>query len=443
MSADSVMIPGSGEPVPNYGNEHHAVDAVDAFEITARLEASGLSDRTVRRRHGASDVFAYAQSLVQVRSSVMIPQIPEGWLGREALLEAVRRGAVLILGAVLGGLTASVMAASTREVLIAGIGAWVIGQSVSGIVWAYAGAGQLKRGIARGAAATLLVTAVLACFMVVSLLLPSHDATLAGLTMAWCWYSCIVSMLIILGRSWFLLTVLSVAVSAVTLALVLGRSGSPAAVVTVAVLVLGTVTLVLAKLVRGIQERRILDRGDWRTALSPAAQAGFLAAALSVALTRLPEWEGTALIVATVVAAAATDPALVLMRQRLMWSSRRTPLLRHAARSAWILTMGLSAAIVFISAAVSTLVVIFLVQDTRLATTVVVAAAFSSLATTSTTLNAFGLPRGGVVFAFAATLSAVTWILVGNVPGLFIALAFLVAGIAVLLARVADPRAYV
>lgn len=443
MSADSVMIPGSGEPVPNYGNEHHAVDAVDTFEITARLEASGLSDRTVRRRHGVSDVFTYAQSLVQVRSSVMIPQIPEGWLGREALLEAVRRGAVLILGAVLGGLTASVMAASTREVLIAGIGAWVIGQSVSGIVWAYAGAGQLKRGIARGAAATLLVTAVLACFMVVSLLLPSHDATLAGLTMAWCWYSCIVSMLIILGRSWFLLTVLSVAVSAVTLALVLGRSGSPAAVVTVAVLVLGTVTLVLAKLVRGIQERRILDRGDWRTALSPAAQAGFLAAALSVALTRLPEWEGTALIVATVVAAAATDPALVLMRQRLMWSSRRTPLLRHAARSAWILTMGLSAAIVFISAAVSTLVVIFLVQDTRLATTVVVAAAFSSLATTSTTLNAFGLPRGGVVFAFAATLSAVTWILVGNVPGLFIALAFLVAGIAVLLARVADPRAYV
>ncbi|WP_341395850.1 hypothetical protein [Arthrobacter sp. G119Y2] len=443
MSADSVMIPGSGEPLPDYGNEHHAVDAVDAFEITARLEASGLSDRTVRRRHGVSDVFAYAQSLVQVRSSALAPQVPEGWLGVDALLEAVRRGVVLILGAVLGGLTASVLTANTRDVLIAGISAWVVGQSVSGIVWAYAGAGQLKRGIARGAAATLLVTAVLTCYMMVSLVLPSHDATLAGLTMAWCWYSCIVSMLVILGRSRFLLAVLSLAVSAVTLALVLGRRGSPAAVVIVAFLVLGTVTLALARLVRGIRERRILDRSDWRTALAPAAQAGFLAAALSVALTGLPAWEGTALIVATVVAAAATDPALVLMRQRLMWSSRRTPLLRHAARNAWILTMGLSAAIVFISATVSTLVVIFLVQDTRLATTVIVAAAFSSLATTSTTLNAFGLPRGGVIFAFAASLSAVAWILVGDIPGILIALAFLVAGIAVLLARVTDPRAYV
>lgn len=442
MSADSVMIPASGGPVPSYGNEHHAVDAVDAFEITARLEASGLSDRTVLRRHGVSDVFAYAQSLVQVRSSVLAPLVPERWLGRDALLEAARRGVVLILGAVLGGMTASVMAASTREVLVAGIGAWVIGQSISGIVWAYAGAGQLKRGIARGTAATLLITAVLACCMGVSLLLPSHDATLAGLTMAWCWYSCIVSMLIILGRSWFLLTVLSVAVSAVTLALVLGREGSSATVVTVAILVVGTVTLALANLVRGIDERRILDRSDWRTAIAPGAQAAFLAAALSVALTRLPTWEGTALIVATVVAAAATDPALVLMRQRLMWSSRRTPLLLHAARSAWILTMGLSAAIVFISASVSTLVVIFLVGDSGVATTVIVAAAFSSLATTSTTLNAFGLPRGGVIFAFAAALSALVWILVGDLPGILVALASLVAGIAALLARVADPRTY-
>lgn len=442
MSADSVVMPASGNPLPVFGNNRLAVDAVDAFEITARLEASGLSDRTVRRRHGASDVFEYAQSLVQVRSSTQTVQEPAGWLTRDPLLEAVRRAVVLILGAVLGGLTATVMAANTQEILIAGISAWVIGQSVSGIVWAHAGAGQLQRGIARGVAASIVVALVLAGYMAVSLALPGHDATMPGLVMAWCWYSCVVSMLVILGRSWYLLTVLAVAVASVSLALVLGHKTSTATVLSVAVLTILAVTAALIMHLRTSGERRVLGRGDWRAAVPPAAQAGFLAAALTMALTRLPAWEGTALVVATVVAAAATDPALVLMRQRLVWSSNRTPLLRHAARNARLLTMAMSAAIVFISASVSTLVVIFLVEDTKLAATVTVAAAFSSLATTSTTLNAFGLPRGAVIFAGAASLSAVVWIAAGDVSGILLAVAFLLAGIGVLLARVSDPRSY-
>ena len=442
MSADSVVMPASGNPLPVFGNNLLAVDAVDTFEITARLEASGLSDRTVRRRHGASDVFEYAQSLVQARESPPAAQEPAGWITRDALLEAVRRAVVLILGAVLGGLTATVLAADTREILIAGISAWVIGQSISGIVWAHAGAGQLPRGIARGTAASIVVVAVLACYVAVSLALPGHDATLPGLILAWCWYSCVVSMLVILGRSWYLLTVLTVAVSAVTLALVLGHRSATTTVLTVAVLAILAVTAALIMHLRTTGERRVLGRGDWRAAVPPAAQAAFLAAALTLVLTRLPAWEGTALVVATVVAAAATDPALVLMRQRLVWSSNRTPLLRHAARNARLLTVVMSAAIVAISASVSTLVVIFLVENTELATTVIVAAAFSSLATTSTTLNAFGLPRGGVIFAGAAALSAAVWIAVGDVPGILLAVIFLVAGIGVLLARVSDPRSY-
>ncbi|UWX98176.1 hypothetical protein N2K95_05825 [Arthrobacter zhaoxinii] len=444
MSSDSVIMPSSGEPLPDSGGNTDplALDAVDTFDITARLEASGLSDRTVAKRHGAPDVFAYAQSLVQVRNSVHLPLEPERWLSRDALLEAVRRAVVLIMGAVLGGMTATVMTGSTTEVLTAGISAWVVGQSVSGIVWAHANSGQLKRGIAHGSGATILVTAALACFMVVLLLLPAHDASLAFLIMAWCWYSCIVSMLVILGRSWYLMTVLAFACAAVTLTLVLGHGSAKAIVLTIAALVLAAVTLALAIQLRKLSEPVILGSADWRSAAAPAFQAACLAAALSVALTRLPAWEGTALIVATVVAAAATDPALVLMRQRLMWSSRRTPLLRHAARNAWIVTMGMSAAIVLISASVSTLVVLFLVGYTQVATTVIAAAVFSSLATTSTTLNAFGLPTAGVVFAGAAPLSAMVWILVGNLAGVLVAVAFLVAGIAVLLARVSDPRAY-
>lgn len=441
MSADSVVMPATGEPLPVFRNDRHAVDAVDAFEITARLEASGLSDRTVLRRHGATDVFEYAKSLVQVRGTTQIQQGPESWISRAALLDAVRRAIVLILGAVLGGLTATVMAANTRETLIAGISAWVIGQSISGVVWAHAGAGHRNRGIARGTSATLVVMAVIACYMGVSLLLPGHDASLAVLIMAWCWYSCVVSMLVILGRSWYLLSILAVAVSVVTVALFLGHESVTAIALTMAILVIVAATASLVLHLRSINERHILDRGDWNAALAPAAQAGFLAAALTLALTRLPAWEGTALVVATVVAAAATDPALVLMRQRLMWSSRRTPLLRHAARNARVLTLAISSAIVLISASVSTLVVLFLVQDTRLAT-VIVAASFSSLATTSTTLNAFGMPSGGVMFAGAAALSAVAWLVVGDLPGIILAMVFLIVGIAVLLARVSDPRTY-
>lgn len=442
MSADSVAPPSSGESAPEFANESLAFDAVDTLEITARLEASGLSDRTVRRRHGASDVFEYAQSLVQVRDAAQAARAPQGWVGRDALLDAVRRAVVLILGAVLGGLTATVMAANTREVLVAGISAWIVGQSISGIVWTYAGAGQLNRGVARGTAAALLVMLALTGFLAVLLLLPRHDATMAGLIMAWCWYSCVVSMLVILGRSRYLLTVLGAAVAAVLLALALGRQAAPAIVLTVAVLTIAAVSGALIRHLRAGSEPRILDRNDWRAALPPAAQAGFLAAALTVALTRLPAWEGTALVVATVIAAAATDPALVLMRQRLVWSSNRTPLLRHAARHARALTLVMSAAIVVISASVSSLVVIFLVEDNRAAATVIVAASFSALATTATTLAAFGLPRGGVVFAAAAFISAAAWVAGGDAAGMIVAMVFLVAGIATLLVRVSDPRAY-
>ncbi|MCC3266353.1 hypothetical protein [Arthrobacter gengyunqii] len=442
MSADSVAVPGKGKPVAVFENEHAGFDAVDVYEITARLEASGISDRTARKRHGAKDVFDYAQSLVQVRSAAQVSGPSESWISRDALLEAVRRGIVLVLGAFLGGLTATVMAANTREVLVAGIGAWIIGQSISGIVWAHAGAGQVNRGIARGTGATIVVMLVLACYMAVSLVIPGQDGSWAGLLMAWCWYSCVVSMLVILGRSWYLLTILSVAVTIAALTLVLGHSAALPIVVSVAVLVLAAVTLALVTHLRTSSDRRLFGRGNWLAAVAPAAQASFLAAALSVALTRMPAWEGTALVVATVIAAAATDPALVLMRQRLVWSSNRTPLLRHAARNARSLTMAMSAAIVVISASVSALVVIFLVGDTRVAATVLVAAAFSSLATTSTTLAAFGLPGSGVVFAGAAFLSSEAWITGGNAAGILVAMAFLVAGIGVLLMRVSDPRTY-
>lgn len=441
MSADSVVTPGSGDPVPVFTNRV-AYDAVDALEITARLEASGLSDRTVRRTHGASDVFEYAQSLVQVRDAAPAAQVLKGWIAWAAMFEALRRAAVLILGAMLGGLTATVMAANTREVLVAGISAWVIGQSISGIVWAHAGARQVDRGIARGAGASLIVMLVLTGYLVVLLVLPGHDATVAALMMAWCWYSCVVSMLIILGRSRYLLTVLAVAVSVVAVALAMGNQGTQAVVLTAAILTIGAVTAVLVKHLRTVSEHWVPERSDWRAAVLPAAQAGFLAAALTVSLTRLPAWEGTALVVATVIAAAATDPALVLMRQRLLWSSNRTPLLRNAARHAWILTLAISAAIVVISASVSIIVVIFLVDDTRGTSTVLVAAAFSALATTATTLAAFGLPRGGVVFAAGAFFSAVAWVGLGNAAGMLAAMLFLVAGIVALLARVSDPRAY-
>ncbi len=442
MSADSVAVPGTGKKVAAFPNDQAGFDAVDVYEITARLESSGVTDRTARRRHGARDVFDYAQSLVQIRSVAQVPGTKDSWVSRDALFEAIRRGIVLILGAFLGGLTATVMAANTREVLIAGIGAWIIGQSVSGIVWAHAGAGQVNRGVARGTGATILVILALAGYLAVSTAVPGHDGSWAGLLMAWCWYSCVVSMLVILGRSWLLLAVLAVAVSVVALALVLNNSASPAIVVSAAVMVLALVTVFLVMHLVTSNDRHLFGRGGWLAAVAPAAQASFLAAALSLSLTRLPDWEGTALVVATVVAAAATDPALVLMRQRLVWSSNRTPLLRHAARHARSLTMAMSAAIVLISAAVSTLVVIFLVDDSRAATTILVAAAFSSLATTSTTLAAFGLPAGGVVFAGAAYVSAWTWIGVGNLPGILVAVAFLLVGIGVLLNRVSDPRTY-
>ncbi|WP_247828512.1 hypothetical protein [Arthrobacter antioxidans] len=441
MSADSVVMPGTGDALTTHGTGTLTHDAVDAFEVTARLEASGMSDRTVRRTHGAHDVFTYARSLARPASASGAPGAPGSWPARVLLLAAVRRAVVLVLGAVLGGLTATILAVDGRQILIAGIGAWVVGQGVSGIVWAHAGAGHGPRGVARGTGVALLVAMALAACLVITLVIPGLDPTLAVLTMAWCWYSCVVSMLVILERSWFLLAVLAAAVPILTVTLVLRHDASAVIGAAVALLVLLAVTVALIGVLRTAAERCVPSRHDWKAAPAPAAQAGFLAAALSVALARLPEWEGTALIVASVVAAAATDPALVLMRQRLVWSSNRTSHLRHAARHARLVALAMSAAIVLVSAVASTLVILFLVEDPA-ATTVLVAAAFSSLAATSTALNAFGLARGGVVFAGAACLASVAWLALGDVPGMLCAVVFLAAGIAALLARVSDPRAY-
>lgn len=442
MSADTVLMPAAEGPPPALQDGTVGHDAVDRFEITARLEASGLSDRSAHRRHGVPDVFALAQSLVQIRPPTQGPEVPVGWFIRRELADAVSRCLVLVLGAVLGGLTATMAAASAREVLVAGVSAWVAGSAISGIVWSHANMGQLGRGVARGSGALLLVAAILGIWMVASIVLPGHDATMAGITLAWCWYSGTVSMLVILGRSRYLLAVLAVVVAASTGVLVLGR-GSPAPFVLVmAAVALSLATLALAGHLRTAGGPQAPAGHDWKATVNPAAQAAFLAAALSIALTQLPAWEGTAVIVACVVAAGATDPALVLMRQQLTWSSTRTPLLLHAARNARILAATMSAAMAGVSALIAALIVMFLVETGTSHITVIAAAAFSSLATTSTALNAFGLPRVGVVFAGAACLSGTVWVAVGDVAGLLTVGSFLAAGFVALLARVSDPRAY-
>jgi hypothetical protein len=145
MSADSVLLPAvperPGELVVRRGSE---VVPVDAFEIAASLEASGVSDRMASQRYGYTDVFAMARHRFEalmagpsaVQATVALPVVDV----RDTLL----RGLVFVLPALLTGAALGRRPALPLvwAVLVAVAVGWAAGQGIAYIGYRVLGAGS-------------------------------------------------------------------------------------------------------------------------------------------------------------------------------------------------------------------------------------------------------------------------------------------------------------
>jgi hypothetical protein len=412
--------------------------AVDELEVAARLEASGLSDRSARARHGAADVFALAAVLHSSQDGPLAdgPRRPTP----SGLLDSLRRAVLLVSGVMLAAAVLDILDLTTRLVWVVGVTGWVGGQLVAAIAWTRLGRGQGPEGLRRAAPAALLVLVVAA---VAPALLSGSAPGVAGtvLCIVWAAYASAVSLLVCADRTDLALGTVLLGLVPVTVALATDQAWSPTVIVASAAAAAGGVIVLAGRLVVTAGRPALPARGDWRAAAPAAAQAALLAASLLALLQTVPDRSTTPLVVASVVGAAAADPAIVLLRARLRWSAARLYRLSAAARSARRAALAAAAGTTFASALAAVAVVLVLRAGTPdWPATVVPAAAFTALATTSAALTAFGAPWRAVLAAALTAAYALPALFSVAVATVALFPVCLVGAVALLLYRVSDPR---
>jgi hypothetical protein len=412
--------------------------AVDELEVAARLEASGLSDRSARARHGAADVFALAAVLHGSQAGPTADPVRRAvpW----GLLDSLRRALLLVSGVLLAAAVLDVLDLATGMVWVVGVTGWVGGQLVSSIAWSRLGRGQGPDGLRRAAWAALLVLVVAALAPTLfSGAAPALTGTL--LCLVWAAYASAVSLLVCAGRTNAALATVLVGLVPVSIALAGGEAWSPVVILASAAASACGVIALAVRLVLAAGRPARPARSDWRAAVPAATQAALLAASLLALLQTVPDGSTTPLVVASVVGAAAADPAIVLLRAHLRWSAARLYRLSAAARSARRAAVMAAGGTTLASALAAVAVVLVLRAGTPdWSATVITAAAFTALATTSAALTAFGAPWRSVV---AAGLTAAYALPALYSVGLATAVLFpvaLIGAVALLLGRVSDPR---
>jgi hypothetical protein len=413
--------------------------AVDSFDVAARLEASGMSDRTVRGRHGRPDVFTLAEDLHDGSAE---ERVPSGRLPVSTEVgEAMRRAALLIAGVLLAAAVLDVTDLGAELVWMAGVAGWVGGQVVAAIAWTRLGQGQLGLGMRRGSAAALLVLGLAASVPLV--VAPDVVAAVPGMVLCtvWAGYACAVSLLVCARRTGAALGVVLSGLLFVVVALVAGQPWSPIAVLVASTAAATAVALLAVRVVVSADGPELPDGADVRAAAPALGQAALLATSLLVLLQTVSERNATSLVVASVVGAAAADPAIALLRTWLTWSVARVHHVAVAARRARRAAVVAAAGTAFVSALAAVAVVLTLqVGVSDWSATVGPAAAYTALATTSAALTAFGAPWRAVVAAALAGGYATAALLSGIVAVAVVFPLALVGAVALLLHRVSDPR---
>jgi len=414
--------------------------AVDMFDVAARLEASGVSDRTAKGQHGRSDVFALAADLHGDRPTAAADaprrNQPSG------LAEAFRRALLLVGGVLLAAALLDHLTVAPALVWVAGVTAWVGGQASAAISWNRLGLGQRDLGLRRGCGAALLMLAAAVAVPLAAPGLTEQRLVAVAVCAGWTAYACAVSLLVCSGRTGAALVTVGGGTLVVGMAEVLG-DGWWAGTLPVVVVLTTTLAVVLLAVRRVLRAGlpAVPDRADWAAAAPAVAQAALLALSLVLLLRTVPQ-EGTSpLVVASVVGAATADPAIALLRARLRAAAARVYALadaaRHARRAALIAAAGTA-----LVSAVAAVGVVVAVQAGFPSWPAIVgpAAAYTALATTSAALTAFGAPAKAVVTAALAGGYAISALFSGVVAVVAVFPVCLIVAVGLLMHRISDPR---
>ncbi|WP_336711248.1 hypothetical protein [Arthrobacter sp. USHLN218] len=440
MSMNHAVSPGdAAQPVSAGTLDDVGHNAVDTYEVAARLEASGLTDRQVAKQHDVDGIFALSRALFKVHTGETVRS--REWLDRTELKQAALRAAVLLCGCVLAALTQIAFGSPPEAVMISGSAAWVVGQACAGTSWARAGAGQLDQGLARGIGMGVMWIGALAAAFALAQIAGLSVLSIAVMTFGWCTYAITVNLLVVIGRTTALVRLLLPAVVLITGTLMVKADWTRPVAAGAILLTLMVLVALLLRELRRVGEARRPDRDDVAASWAPVLHASFLAATLLSVLFLLPNQHAPALIAATVVGAALADPALVLYRQRLRWATANTYYVHFLARSARYAALALSA----ITAVVAIVVVVTAVtildsNDAAASTTAVSAGVFSTLATISTALTAFGASWRSVFVAVLAFAVVLIWWAVGHFAVTIALLVAIPVSILFLMQRVSDPR---
>jgi hypothetical protein len=432
--------PVSGGPVDDLDS---VVDltrgAVDVFDIAARLEASGLSDRSAISRHGRSDIFDLAAHVHRSEGWSMVSgprrRTPSG------MGEAFRRAVLLLCGALLAAAVLGVLRLPTEVVWLVGAIGWVGGQAVAAIGWTRLGWGQGPLGLRRAGGAALLLVA-LAAITPQTVAPDRGTAVTAGvLCVTWVAYAGSVPLLVCARRTQLALWPALAGLLVVGGAVLADRPESDTVVLAAGGATSAVVVSLAAWAVLRAGRPQLPRLEDWRAALPAVLQAALLSTSLLLLVQTVPTQSAAPLVVASVVGAATADPAIAILRAHLRRSASRLFLLAAAAREARRAAVVAAAS----TAAVSALAAVIVVLVLRAGTpdwwaTVVPAAAFTSVATTAAVLTALGAPVRAVLAAALATLYAGSAFLIGALTAGIVFPFSLVLAVVLLLHRVSDPR---
>lgn len=408
-------------------------DVVDLFDAAAHIESRGHSDRTVSTSFGYSTVFDLAGAIfgqrdrhaMQEQASSPALDVRAGWM----------RAAVLICGALLGGLVQMQLGAGSFEMIVAGCAGWVLGQAVAGVVWYRLRFDPMERAAGHGGLVAL-VCAGIAVTVAASLLLAGEISfTGACLLLGWVAYALSMSILTVMNRlSLPLLTMVAGVTLQALVSALSPETGAHALFGPMTVLpAIAAIVVIVGQTVLAVRSEQTSvrpDLSDVRGLTVPVTQAVLLAGALVIALSVVPDSHGTAFVTTSVLAVALTDPGIVTLRGRLWWFAHRSTSLLWSRWFAW----GLACLAVLVVAATAAGLVFLIVMGTgaerdRLSSTVVGAVLFSVFAALSSVLTAFGAQVKGLV---PAGLAVLVMFVVGSMSGFPAVLVSIVAAAAAL-----------
>lgn len=383
-----------------------AAGAVDAWDMTARIEAAGVTDRTARALWGHPDVFSVAEEIYAEQEAP--PTRRHAMVQRRLMTASLRRALLIVACALLSAAVQHALGISVLAMGTAGGLGWVAGQTVAGTSWHALGAGQPQRALDVGWwLAQRLGQGSLVLVLLYATLVPDR-VEMVLVCLGWMVLTCCLSLLLVVNRYGGALLACGAAAG---LAWLLqwpldGRAEQWAVAGVALTCVLGVACAVVLRTTH-VWRVPAPTGTEARAAVPPLLQALVLVVALLLALNAAPANATTAMVAGIVGAMCLLDPWITGVRVSLANVAHRSTSLGWSRSAAWSLVLATSVATALVCAGAVLLAAPLLQIPAPGARGAAYAAAgFGVPAALSALLAAFGDKWGPLVPAVGALVTA-------------------------------------